>query len=59
MDGQNDVRTMPSQNHPADTGLLTEEKKTRRSCRQRDRKEGMIEKRAWREGVKTPKVEIY
>lgn len=46
VDGQDDVRTLLSQNHPADTGLLTEEQETRGSCR----KERMWMKK-WRERV--------
>lgn len=41
VDGQDDVRTLLSQNHPADTGLLTEEQETRGSCRQRGRADGL------------------
>lgn len=40
VDGQDDVRTLLSQNHPANAGLLTEEQETRGSCRQRGRKDG-------------------
>lgn len=36
VDGQNDVRTLLSQHHPANTGLLTEEQETRWSCSLRE-----------------------
>ena len=49
VDGQDDVRTLLSQNHPADTGLLTEEQETRGSCRHR----GRVEDDGWREGENT------
>lgn len=40
MDGQDDVRTLLSQNHSADTGLLTEEQETRGSCTQKGWRDG-------------------
>ncbi|KAF3854179.1 hypothetical protein F7725_022234 [Dissostichus mawsoni] len=39
VDGQDDVRTLLSQHHPADAGLLTEEQETGGGCRQRGRED--------------------